>query len=197
MKVIGYILVSTDTQDLDKQRHLLLEYAQHNQWVINRFVEVEISSTRNSKKRRIDELLALLDADDIFLVAELSRLGRNMLQTLNIINALGEKGVDLIFVRQPELSTTGPHTQLLLAIYSYFAEAEQEYISARPKQELAVAKAKGKLLGRPIGINLRQKLSIPIDFSPPSHCKFWAISSWRKWRNISKRLSDSLTHFGR
>ena len=144
MKVIGYILVSTDTQDLDKQRHLLLEYAQHNQWVINRFVEVEISSTRNSKKRRIDELLALLDADDIFLVAELSRLGRNMLQTLNIINALGEKGVDLIFGRQPELSTTGPHTQLLLAIYSYFAEAEREYISVRTKQELAVAKAKGK-----------------------------------------------------
>jgi DNA invertase Pin-like site-specific DNA recombinase len=52
-------------------------------------------------------------------VAELSRLGRNMLETLNIINQLSETGVKIIFVRQPELSTTGSHAKLLLAIYSY------------------------------------------------------------------------------
>lgn len=151
MKVIGYIRVSTDKQDLGNQRHLLLEYAQQKQWVINHFVSVEISSRQNTKARRIDELLGLLDAGDILLVAELSRLGRNMLQTLNIINTLSENGVNIVFVRQPELSTTGPHTKLLLAIYSYFAEAEREYISVRTKQGLAAAKAKGKLLGRPIG----------------------------------------------
>ena len=67
--------------------------------------------------------------DDILLVAELSRLGRNMLETLNIISQLSENGVSLIFVRQPELSTTGPHTKLLLAIYSYFAESERDFIS--------------------------------------------------------------------
>ena len=55
-----------------------------------------------------------------------------MLETLNIINRLGELGVKIIFVRQPELSTLGSHTKLLLAIYSYFAEAEREYISVRP-----------------------------------------------------------------
>lgn len=84
-------------------------------------------------------------------MAELSRLGRNMLETLNIINQLGEKGVSIIFVRQPELSTTGPHTKLLLAIYSYFAESERDFISIRTKQGLAAAKAQGKQLGRPQG----------------------------------------------
>jgi len=57
VKVIGYIRVSTDKQDLGNQRHLLLEYAQQKQWVINHFVSIEISSRQNTKARRIDELL--------------------------------------------------------------------------------------------------------------------------------------------
>ena len=85
------------------------------------------------------------------LVAELSRLGREMLQVLNIINSLSAKGVKITFVRQPELSTTGTHGKLLLAIYSYFAESEREFISVRVKQGLAAAKAKGVKLGRPKG----------------------------------------------
>lgn len=110
-----------------------------------------MSSRKNNKERRTDELFAKLVAGDTLIVAELSRLGRNMIETINIISGLSEKNVKLIFVRQPELSTTGPHTKLLLAIYSYFAEAEREFISLRTKQGLAAAKASGKLLGRPKG----------------------------------------------
>lgn len=151
MNVIGYIRVSTDKQDLEKQRHLLLDYAQREQLLVNEFIHAEVSSMKSTKERRIDELRSKLQSGDILLVAELSRLGRNMLETLNIINELGENGISIIFVRQPELSTTGPHTKLLLAIYSYFAEAEREYISIRTKQGLAAAKANGKRLGRPEG----------------------------------------------
>jgi DNA invertase Pin-like site-specific DNA recombinase len=84
-------------------------------------------------------------------VAELSRLGRNMLETLNIISALTEDQVNIAFVRQPELSTTATHGKLLLAVYSYFAEAERDYIAMRTKQGLEAAKAKGVQLGRPTG----------------------------------------------
>lgn len=151
MQVIGYIRVSTEEQDLAKQEHLLLKYAQQQEMQITDFIQVEISSRKNTKERRIDELLARLNAGDILLVAELSRLGRNMFEVINLINQLSERGVKLIFVRQPELSTTGPHGKLLLAIYSYFAEAEREFISVRTKQGLAAARAKGKHLGRPKG----------------------------------------------
>jgi DNA invertase Pin-like site-specific DNA recombinase len=161
MNVVGYIRVSTDKQDLEKQNHLLLEYAQRHQLLINEFINVEVSSRKNTKERRIDELLAKLQKGDTLIVAELSRLGRNMLETLNIINELGENGVSIIFVRQPELSTTGPHTKLLLAIYSYFAEAEREYISLRTKQGLAAARAKGKLLGRPKGSKNKERVLDP------------------------------------
>jgi DNA invertase Pin-like site-specific DNA recombinase len=86
---------------------------------IDDFIQVEISSRRNPRERRIDELLSRLGKGDVLLVAELSRLGRNMFEVSNLINQVGERGVKLIFVRQPELSTMGPHGKLLLAIYSY------------------------------------------------------------------------------
>lgn len=40
MKTIGYINVSMDTQDLDKQRHLLLQHAQQNRLLIDEFIEI-------------------------------------------------------------------------------------------------------------------------------------------------------------
>jgi DNA invertase Pin-like site-specific DNA recombinase len=160
-KIIGYIRISTDKQDLEKQRHLLLEYARKERLIIDEFVEVEVSSRQDTEARRIDELQDKLQKGDTLLVAELSRLGREMLQVLNIINDLSEKGVKLTFVRQPELSTTGSHGKLLLAIYSYFAEAEREFISMRVKQGLAAARAKGVKLGRPKGSRNKKRVLDP------------------------------------
>jgi len=160
-KIIGYIRISTDKQDLDKQRHLLLEYARKQHLFIDEFIEVEVSTRRDVGKRRTDELQSKLREGDILLVAELSRLGREMLQVLNIINDLSIKGVTITFVRQPELSTTGSHGKLLLAIYSYFAEAEREFISMRVKQGLAAAKAKGVNLGRPKGSRNKKRVLDP------------------------------------
>ena len=157
-KIIGYIRISTDRQDLDKQRHLLLEHARRQHLFIDEFVEIEISSRKSNAARRIDELVAKLDTGDLLLVAELSRLGREMLQVLNIINALSEKGVEITFIRQPELSTSGDYGKLLLAIYSYFAEAERTFISLRVKQGLAAARAKGVKLGRPKGSRNRERI---------------------------------------
>ena len=161
MDVIGYIRVSSDKQDLQKQEHLLFKYAQQHDLKVSDFINIEISSRKGTRERRIDELLDKLNEGDILLAAELSRLGRNMFEVINIINQLGEKGVEVIFVRQPELSTAGPHRKLLLAIYSYFAEAEREFISMRTKQGLAAARARGKMLGRPKGSRDKERVLDP------------------------------------
>jgi DNA invertase Pin-like site-specific DNA recombinase len=161
MKVIGYTRVSSDKQDLQKQEHLLFKYAQQEDLSITDFIQVEISSRKDTKERRVDELLDCLDEGDVLLVAELSRLGRNMFEVIDIVNRLGENGVEVVFVRQPELSTAGPHRKLLLAIYSYFAEAEREFISVRTKQGLAAAKASGKKLGRPKGSRDKERILDP------------------------------------
>lgn len=151
MQTIGYIRVSTDKQDLEKQRHLLLEYANAHKIIIDEFIEVEISSKKDPVQRKIGQLLNTLQSGDMLLVAELSRLGRNMLETLNLIDKLVQSGITIRFIRQPELSTDASHTKLLLAIYGYFAESERDFISLRTKQGLAAAKASGKKLGRPKG----------------------------------------------
>jgi DNA invertase Pin-like site-specific DNA recombinase len=161
MQVIAYIRVSTAEQDLTKQEHLLLKYAQQHGLQIDDFMQVEISSRQNIRQRRIDELLSRLDKGDALLVAELSRLGRNMFEVINLINQLSARGVKLIFVRQPELSTAGPHGKLLLVIYSYFAEVEREFISVRTKQGLAAAQARGKQLGRPKGSRDKERILDP------------------------------------
>ena len=67
----------------------------------------------------------------------------------------------LVLVRQPELSTAGPHGKLLLAIYSYFAEAEREFIAVRTKQGLEAARARGKQLGRPKGSRDKKRVLDP------------------------------------
>lgn len=156
--VLGYIRVSSDKQDLQHQEHLLLKYAQQHHLVIDELLPVEISSRHSPQSRRLDELKARLEQGDILLVSELSRLGRNMFEVLALLNQLGEKGVQVIFVHQPELSTAGPQRNLLLAIYSYFAEAEREFISIRTKQGLAAAKASGKILGRPSGARNKHRV---------------------------------------
>lgn len=188
MRVIAYTRISTDQQDLQKQKHLLLDYAQKQSWLIDEFIEVAVSSTKNTKLRKIDHLLRKLETGDILLVAELSRLGRNMLETLNIINALCEKSIKIVFVRQPELSTTTTHTKLLLAIYSYFAEAERAYISMRTKQGLAAAKAKGVKLGRPKGS--KNKKGRVLDAHKPAIKKYLELGVTIS--DISKIINDLL-----
>lgn len=157
MTTIGYLRVSTDEQDLTQQEHLLLKYAQQQNIHIDRFIGVEVSTRKSLRERKIEELLAALTEGDTVIVAELSRLGRNMFETLALINKITAMGVKLIFVRQPELSTTGSHAKLLLAIYSYFAEAERDFISMRTKQGMASVRAQGKHVGRPKGSRDKQR----------------------------------------
>jgi DNA invertase Pin-like site-specific DNA recombinase len=53
MKIIAYSRISTDKQDLEKQKHLIYEYATKNRVLIDDFIEVEASSRKDSKFRKI------------------------------------------------------------------------------------------------------------------------------------------------
>ncbi len=153
--VYAYLRVSTDKQDNNKQEYLVLEYAQQNKIIIDEFLRVEMSSRKSEEARRITELKAKLREGDLLITAELSRLGRSMLEVMNLVIELSEKGVKLAFVRQPELSTfNNAQQKFILAVYAYSAESEREFLSMRTKQGLAAARSKGKILGRPKGSGL-------------------------------------------
>ena len=149
---IAYTRISTDKQDQINQEHLILDYCQKHDIKIDQFIKVEMSTRKSEELRRIDELREKLSDGDILIVSELSRLGRKMIDVLNLVKELGDSGVNVIFINQPELSlVSGAMKDFLIAAYGYFAETEREFISMRTKAGLEVARAKGKTLGRPKG----------------------------------------------
>ena len=161
--IIGYIRVSTEQQSMENQKHKLLEYAQNNKIIIDEFIELEISSKKDQKERLLDQVFEKLKGGDTFICTELSRLGRNMLEILNLIEKFNSADIKLIFTNQPELSTNKNEalSSLLLAIYGYFAQTEREIISQRTKQGLAAARASGKILGRPKGVKNKNRVLDP------------------------------------
>lgn len=82
--VFGYIRVSTEQQSLQNQKHKILEYAQQHKMMIDEFIELEISSKKSQKERKIDILLEKMSEGDILVCTELSGLGRNMLWKYSI-----------------------------------------------------------------------------------------------------------------
>lgn len=153
---IAYIRVSSDKQDKASQRLEIEQYCTEKNIELDKIVEVEISTRKAEKKRKIPELRKL-KKDDLLITCELSRLGRSMFEVIKLIDELNKKGVKIVFLRQRELSNFnegGAISKLLVAIYSYFAETEREFISLRTKAGLEKARASGKILGRPKGLRL-------------------------------------------
>lgn len=161
--IFGYIRVSTEQQSLQNQKHKILDYAQQHKILIDEFIELEISSKKSQKERKFDALLEKMDDGDILICTELSRLGRNMLEILNLVEQFNQHKIKLIFTNQPELSTNQNEalSALLLAIYGYFAQTEREIISERTKQGLSAARAMGKVLGRPKGAKNKTRVLDP------------------------------------
>ena len=151
--VVSYIRVSTNKQDLESQELEILKYCSDNKIFIDKTLKVEISTRKSQEARKIKELKNLLQDGDLLITTELSRLGRSMVEVINLVLELTNKGVQILFLRQKELSNFdgGVLSKLILAIYAYLAESEREFISLRTKAGLEKAKAKGKKLGRRFG----------------------------------------------
>lgn len=193
-KVYGYIRVSTEKQDLEKQKYLIKTFAKENHMKIDETIDIEISSQKSAKARKIDYLLEIVKKGDALIIAELSRLGRNMIETLGIIEKLNNIGVKLYFVRQPELSSSNSTQiqKLILAIYSYFAEAERDFISIRTKQGLEAVRAKGIILGRPKG----KKNSKPSIFEQYKHKIDYYLAKSFSLNAIWKLICDEIQNDG-
>ena len=94
--ILGYIRISTSLQDLKNQKNSINEFARRNSFIVDKFIEVEISSRKNQNDRKINEIFSALNENDILIITELSRLGRSLSEILKIVNSLIEKKVKLI-----------------------------------------------------------------------------------------------------
>ena len=100
-KIYGYVRVSTHDQSMDSQKNLISRYGMDHKWMVDEWIELEMSSRKSTTQRRIDELLEKLNPDDIVITSELSRLGRSIKETLNTIEVIvNEKQTRLILIKQ-------------------------------------------------------------------------------------------------
>jgi len=160
MSVWGYIRVSTDRQNTENQKLVILEYANKKSLTIDNFIEVKMSSKRSTKERKIDELLDQIQEGDFLIVAELSRLGRSVGQIAILMDQLIKRQVRVICLKENiKLNgKTNIQNKVMITMFSLFAEIEHDLISERTKEGLARARAEGKLLGRPKGTLGKSKL---------------------------------------
>lgn len=151
-KTIAYLRTSTNQQDVNLQKLEILDFARHRDLKIDDFVEVIISSRRNTKQRRIDELVAKLSDSDTLIVTELSRLGRSTSEVIQLINELLQRHIHVIIIKQNlDIAQHDMNSKIIVTLFSLFAELERDLISLRTKEALATKKAQGVQLGKPKG----------------------------------------------
>lgn len=152
-KIVAYLRISTEQQDLSSQKLELHEYAHKNKFKIDEFIEAEVSSRKSPGERKINFILEKLQKGDLLLVSELSRLGRSVGQVIQIIDQLIKKNVRFISVKE-NIKIDGKQdiqSKTMITLFGLFAEIERDLISERTKLGLIAAREKGKLLGRPKG----------------------------------------------
>lgn len=151
MAVYGYLRVSSKEQNSDYQKSMILDYANQNKYVPIIFINETMSGAKSYKNRALGKLIKDLKLNDILLVNEFSRLGRSLLDILEIINVIHEKGATLIIVRDNLKIGEDMSSKLLTTMFGLVSEIERDLLKSRVKEGLEAAKKRGVKLGRKPG----------------------------------------------
>ena len=163
-----YARISTDKQATVNQLDDLQKLADFRKLTVVKVVE-EIES--GAKRRPELEKLLAEGGYDVLLVWALDRLGRGgALEALTIIESLNKRGISVVSVQESWLDTSAdnPMRDVLIAFSATIAKMERARLISRTRAGLAVARANGKILGKP-----SKKLV-------PSEQRFSIIMRWRE-----------------
>ncbi len=158
--IYAYIRVSTDKQSVENQRFEILKYADAQKITIDKWVEETVSSRRKLADRLLGQTLEQLEENDILIVSELSRLGRNLMEVMSILHTCMDRDVKVHTIKEQYELGNNINSKVLAFAFSLSAEIERQLISQRTKEALARKKSEGKQLGRPKGsLSKQTKLS--------------------------------------
>ena len=155
--------VSTQGQDYERQVVELTDYCQRMNWeVVKVFANKVSGATRNADREEISGLVEYVKEHRLNRVVclEISRLGRNTLEALKVINYLNENGVSL-HIKNYNLNTltedgkVNPVASLICTILLEIASMERltikERMTSGRNQYIARCKSEGIKMGRPAG----------------------------------------------
>ena len=158
-KVVIFARVSTGIQEYDRQVNELKALANSNGWSVEAVFAEKVSGAKSNTERA--ELLNMIDYVESYnidkvLVAELSRLGRDTLQVLEVIEMLSEKGISL-YIQNYNIETltregkVNAMSQLLITILAEVARMVRKTIRERVESGYKNFRAAGGKVGRKIG----------------------------------------------
>jgi DNA invertase Pin-like site-specific DNA recombinase len=154
--IYGYIRVSTTHQCLENQKLAIQTFAETNNLKIDKWIEEKISSRKPLKERLLGRLIGRLRKDDILIASELSRLGRNLLEVMGILEYCLEKECQIWTLKEHYRLGSDLQSKVLAFAFSLVAEIERKLISDRTKEALKRVKSEGKHIGRPKGSSYRK-----------------------------------------
>lgn len=138
---IAYIRVSAKDQNVARQLEAMKSHD------IERFYEDKLSG-KDTNREQLQSMLGFARDGDVIYVESFSRLARNMLDLLNIVDQLAKKGIGFISLKE-NIDTTTPTGKLQLHIFGAIYQFERECNRERQREGIDIALAEGRPYGRP------------------------------------------------
>jgi DNA invertase Pin-like site-specific DNA recombinase len=149
--IYGYIRVSTDKQTVENQRFEINNFCTKQEMIVNKWIEETISGAKTVDERKLGKLLKKMKKDDVLICSELSRLGRNLLMIMGVLNECMNRDIHVWTIKDNYRLGSDINSKVLAFAFGLSAEIERNLISQRTKEALARKKAEGVILGRPKG----------------------------------------------
>lgn len=147
----GYIRVSSDKQTVENQKFEIKNFCKKENIKIDEWINETISGTQKLENRQLGKLLKRMKKGDILICSELSRLGRNLLMIMGILNECMNRDIQVWTIKDNYRLGSDINSKVLAFAFGLSAEIERNLISQRTKEALARKKAEGVILGRPKG----------------------------------------------
>ena len=149
--IYGYIRVSSDKQTVENQRFEISNFCEKNSLTIDVWVEETISGMTRVDNRKLGKLLKRMKKGDVLICSELSRLGRNLLMIMGVLNECMNRDIQVWTIKDNYRLGSDINSKVLAFAFGLSTEIERNLISQRTKEALARKKAEGVVLGRPKG----------------------------------------------
>lgn len=154
--IYGYIRVSTERQCLENQLHEISIFMEKQNLQIDQWIKEITSSRKPLAERKLGKALTKLKDGDILIATEISRLGRNLLEVMGILQICLEKNCQVWTLKENYKLGSDIQSKVLAFAFSLASEIERQLISDRTKNSLQRLKDEGKHLGRPFGFSYRK-----------------------------------------
>lgn len=149
--IYGYIRVSTDKQTVENQRFEINQFCMDEEIIVDKWIKETISGTKAIEERQLGKLLKIMQTGDVLVCTELSRLGRNLLMIMGVLNECMNRDIQVWTIKDNYRLGNDINSKVLAFAFGLSAEIERNLISQRTKEALARKRAEGVILGRPKG----------------------------------------------